>query len=405
MQKLFSLTASLLLLTACGPADLNAPIDSAPDMEPSAPAPSAEASPSPSSSLSSGPATKPDRASARAFITISCQRGNLPGQSVAILPLKAKLLLADNDYAEHFTARMMDNIKNDIEEDLQLEGQGGDDGYASIHLVTDGKVRAAILPDDARFALSAPLSNNEWARVDLQNGKTVKFNFVMSQAYCDKGRTMRAIDPSSYNIQVNGFSADYDDVRRVALGVEKLAYFRRNDGDKAFPAGELADETHHMVINNVQSHRRIKRVCGKSEDSLDVTIKADGALGVQTYEGTIGGKIIQCTEAWNTYYPFTYTRHRNKEVYPASEWYLRKVDSHNTRERSDCPYETLAKIQTPGTSYPQACLESSITHVNVFEAEQAKGVFPWGQLHKFSYRTDLTKGGAVNGKVPQTILP
>ena len=359
-----------------------------------------------------------DKNKASVFVTISCHRGNLPGQNVSIMPIKAKIMIADEAYAEVFTERLMYNLKNDIDEDLELEAMGNENGHASIALLTDGKVRAAILPDDERLVMVPNnLSNYEWARLDLQNGKTAKFNYVMAQAYCDKNQGIRSIDPISYNIQIMGFSTDYGSTTSAGFGVDKQFYARANSGGafKFYPnygtnlngdkSGVYMDEQiSSMLINNVQSKKRIKRVCGTRADSLDVTIKTDGALGIKSYSGTIGGNAVQCEESYLTHYPFTYVRAGDDVNHTASERYLRHVDSHNTKQRSNCPADKLAKIDSPSISYPRACLESAIIHTNVFEAAPSSGVFPWGKLHKFSHRFDLTKPEEVKGKVPPTLL-
>ena len=146
-----------------------------------------------------------------------------------------------------------------------------------------------------------------------------------------------------------------------------------------------------MIINNVQTEKRIKRVCGSEGDSLDMTIRADGALGVKVYSGTIGGDIVNCRESYAAHYPFTYAVNYRDANTPAVELYIRHVDSHNNRQRSNCPADTLVKIDTPSISYPSGCMESVIIHTNIFEAGSASGVFPWGKLHKYSHRFDLTK--------------
>ncbi len=397
-------TLSAASLVACGPAPDSSEITLNADVEKQA-------------KVIDNTLPKLGKKKARLLITLSCRKGNLPGQSVSVMPIRAEVMLADNAYTEWLTQKSVDAIKKNIEagEDVarynfEVSVQGEEDGIVDFELLAQRPVRVAIIPNDPRFTLMpSTLSNHEWARPLIQNGKTAKFNLIMTQAWCDKNHGIRRIEPDSYNIQVQGFSADYKSMKSAGFGVDKRFYFRENTGNETFLKGSLSNQVHlsenisHMKINNVQSIWRIKRVCGNSADSLDMTVKADAALGVKSYDGSIGGNAVQCTEAWNTSYPFTYTRHGNED-YPASELYLRAVDSHNTRQRSTCDYKELAKINSPGPSYPEGCLESSVRHINVFEDAPGSGVFPWGKLHKYSWRIDLTKPEVVKGKVPPTIL-
>lgn len=350
----------------------------------------------------------------RLYVTISCHRGTIPGTTVSTMPINAYVSIADEKYIADLSAKLISGQGDDP----FISDYIGEDGIIDFDFDEQRSYTLAVASTDERLGLSPEIvSNHAWNRVQIEKGKTVHHKFIMAQAWCDKDRGIRGIDPDSYNIQVMGFSPDYDSTTRAGFGVDKQFYARTNsggsfkynvdygasrNGSKRGPYLDNGAKT--MVINNVQTEKRIKRVCGSDENSLDVTIRADGALGVKTYSGDIGGDIVNCREAYATEYPFTYAQSYSDAKTPGVELYVRHVDSHNNKYRTNCPAETLAKINTAPITYPGGCLESIIVHTNIFEAGGA-GVFPWGRLHKYSHRFDLTKLEEVKGKVPPTILP
>ena len=358
----------------------------------------------------------PIQGNTRLYVTISCKFGTIPGTDVSTMPINAYVAIVDEKYGEDITARMIAGEENF---DPFISDNIGEDGIIDFNFDEDRTYDIAVASMDERLELGpGNVSDHAWNRVKIKKGETLHKDFTMTQFWCDKDRAIRGIEPSSYNIQVSSFGTDYDDTASAGFGVDKQFYSRANSGGtfkyyahygtnlsgkKRGPY--LEDGRKSMIINNVQTEKRIKRVCGSEEDSLDMTIKSDGALGVKTYSGTIGGDIVNCAESYAAHYPFTYAENYRDANTPAVELYIRHVDSHNNRQRSNCPAETLAKIDTPSIAYPGGCMESAIIHTNVFEAGSSSGVFPWGKLHKYSHRFDLTKLEEVKGKVPPTILP
>lgn len=344
-------------------------------------------------------------------VTISCHRGMIPGTNVTAIPINATVSVVDEKYFEDFSAAMGRGEGSNwfIREDT------GEDGIIDIHFVENRKYDMSVIVMDKRFPNVMP-SNHAWGRMKVQKGSTVHKNFVMTQAWCDKDREIRGIDPTSYNIQVLDFPSDYDDIKIAGFGVQKRFYARANDsGNFKYYANYGAKfngrkqglylQKKSMIITNVQSEKRIKRICGAT-GNVDMTIKSDGALGVKTYSGTVDNEIIECKQAYSTYYPYTYADDYDGITTPDIEPNIRHVDSKNSLQRTTCPADISAKMGTAPVTYPGACLESTITHVNIFERDpSATKVFPWGKLHQYSVRYDLTKPEEEVGKVPPTLLP
>lgn len=402
------------VLASCAPPS-NTMADQEPDPQSTIPSPS-------STATSSTPETSnplPDstaKGDTRIHVTISCHRGTIPGTNLTSMPINAYVAIVDEKYLEGLTARLVSG-----EEDYSpfIADNIGEDGIIDLDFNEDRKYDVMVAAMDERLQLSAAIvSDAAWNRLKVQKGTTVHKNFIMAQAWCDKDREIRGIDPQSYNIQVLDFSPDYDDISVAGFGVKKRFYaratsagafkyyvnYRTNlNGKKRGPYLENGSKS--MIITNVQSETHIKRTCG-AEGNVDMIIKSDGALGVKTYSGTADNEIIECKQAYLTHYPYTYAGDYDDVTTPDAELYIRQVDSHNTMHRTSCPTDIDAKVASAPVTYPGACLESTITHTNIFERDpSASEAFPWGRLHKYSYRYDLTKPEEVEGKVPPTLLP
>lgn len=358
-------------------------------------------------------ATPQAKGDTRIHVTMSCHRGTVPNTNLPSIPVDVYVVNIDKKFHDEFPNKLV------TQENYNpfLQGTTGEDGFIDINLDEDRKYDISIAVMDKRYPNAIP-SNYAWGKIKVQKGTTVHKNFVMTQAWCDKDREIRDIDPASYNIQINDFSGDYDDISIAGFGVKKRFYARENSAgafkyyvnyrtnlNEKKRGVHLENGASSMVITNVQSLKHIKRICGTTRN-VDMIIKSDGALGIKTYSGTVDNEIIECKQAYSTHYPYTYANDYDGISTPDIEPNIRHVDTKNSLQRTSCPEDIGAKVASAPVTYPGACLESVITHTNVFELDpSASKVFPWGKLHKYSYRYDLTKPEETKGKVPPTILP
>ena len=363
------------------------------------------------------PAVNPNTPSsnAKVQVTLSCRQGTLPKRSVRIMPLNARFMRLGLEPKFEIYGLEEDNP-------TAIFGNFGSDGLASFNLpagVDKVEIRALPLVMDGDTVLvgSHNVSNDKDQTVWVERGKTVVKNFIMEQAFCDEHRDIREIGvtattaATNFFVAIEGLGDNYDaedGIRVLGLmggAAHKRFYTRsRTHGDLARGkyGAKFTENRRVMRVRNIQTVRRVKRICGDSKFNMDMTIRSDMELGIKTFDGSGPTGIVQCKKAYVTHMPVSYVEDLDDDDFYRRELeanQLRLIPENNsardmTEFRSTCAPE--AAIMDAPYNWEIDCFEADQTTSKIFEYVPGD---PIGRVHGYTVRFDLGGPELVEGQV------